>query len=69
MTLDEFIIEKRAEIETFRAWWLENHQKAPEKFPLEVPAENAGLWDEMLLDFDQSSDEAPEEPDKEKSDG
>ncbi|MDE4297046.1 hypothetical protein PXK56_17815 [Phaeobacter gallaeciensis] len=63
MTLEEFISEKRAEVEAFKLRWLEAHHKAPEMYPLEMPEEDSGLWDEQFHDFDPQGGpfEIPEE--------
>ena len=55
MTLEQFIVEKRGEIEAFKMRWLEAHYKAPELYPLEMPPEDNGLWDEQFIDFDPHS--------------
>ncbi len=50
-TLDQFVEELRRDVEAFRASWLKNHAEAPDMYPLELPADNDGLWLEMFTDF------------------
>jgi len=51
MSLDTFLRESREELEAFEAWWRQENAKSPERFPMEFPKDNAGLWWEMLHTF------------------
>jgi len=48
MTLNEFVAERRQEIEAFEAFWLEQHGLMPEEFPLE---QHIRAW-HMFFDAD-----------------
>ena len=52
MDLDTFITKEHARVERFKLYWLENHAKHPEQFPMAMPANNTGLWWEMLDNFE-----------------
>lgn len=57
MTLDEFVQDERDRLTKFEAWWRRMHAKDPEAFPLDMGKNNAGLWSEMLMDFDPDREE------------
>ena len=45
MTFDEYMKELRADVEYFEAFWRENHDAAPDEFPMDMPH---GDWDEQF---------------------
>lgn len=45
MSFDEFVVDLNAEIKEFNAYWLAEHAKNPEAFPLEM---GCGDWDEQF---------------------
>jgi len=40
--------EARESLDAFEKEYLENNQKYPDKYPLEIPIDNAGVWWEFL---------------------
>lgn len=52
MNLDEFIYEQQCKLEKFKKYWLENHAKDPEGFPVYFLKDNCGIWYEMFDNFD-----------------
>jgi hypothetical protein len=50
-TLDEFIAEVKETLERFEEDWRKNHKENPEHYPLELNEDNAGLWWEFLMTF------------------
>jgi hypothetical protein len=61
ISLTQIMSELRRDLEAFEADWLKNHAADPEKYPLSLPSENAGLWSEFFLDFHLSGSGAKEE--------
>lgn len=57
MHLDEFIKEQQIKLESFKKYWMENHKKDPESFPLEIPEGNCGLWYEMFENFEDMNED------------
>ena len=51
LTLDNFVEEVKVDIEAFAADYRKQHLANPEQFPLELGADNAGLWTEFFMDF------------------
>ncbi|PWD01953.1 MULTISPECIES: hypothetical protein [Pseudomonas] len=51
LNLDEFVTEVEADIKAFAAEWRANHAADPDRFPMELPESNAGLWGEFFMDF------------------
>lgn len=49
-TLDEFMAEARAGLESFEADYRAKHEALPEHYPLSMPDGNDGLWFEFLMD-------------------
>jgi hypothetical protein len=49
-SLAEFVKEEHKRLDKFNQYWLEEHKKDPETFPLSLPA-NQGLWYEMFGEF------------------
>lgn len=41
-------------IKDFSIWYRRQNEINPENFPLCFPENNAGVWDEMMADFDTS---------------
>jgi hypothetical protein len=62
MVLEDFLTGKKVELDLFFEWYMENHRKDPEAFPIN---ESVGYWEEQTLIFDpswvDSSDEVPRE--------
>lgn len=50
-SLDEFIVEVEADIKAFAAEWRAQHAIDSDRFPMELPDDNAGLWGEFFMDF------------------
>lgn len=42
------------QLEQFEKYWLEQHSKNPEQFPLSMPNDNSGLWLEMFEQFNEN---------------
>lgn len=51
LSLDDFIAEVELDIKAFAADWRAQHATDPERYPLELPDENSGLWGEFFMDF------------------
>jgi hypothetical protein len=51
LTLDDFVSDTIEELQRFKLWWEKMHAAEPEKYPMEMPDENAGLWFEMYLTY------------------
>lgn len=56
-SLDCFIYNEIERIKTFRKWYQLQHTEKPTEYPIELPLCNAGVWDEMLADFNQNDGE------------
>lgn len=52
MTLDDFVREEKEKMSRFVHYWISNHQKDPELFPLEIPDDNSGVWTDMYNSFE-----------------
>lgn len=52
MSLANFVKDHQANLEAFERYWLNNHQRNPQHYPLSLPDDQAGQWWEMLQDFD-----------------
>lgn len=52
VSLDQFIPEQRRRLELFETWWRAQNAVNPEHFPLSIPDDDAGTWDEHLMTFD-----------------
>lgn len=50
--IDGFIASVMSQARGFREHWMAEHLKNAEKYPLELPHDNSGLWWEMLQSFD-----------------
>jgi hypothetical protein len=55
--IDDFVEEVRRDITRFQAAWHAKHKENPEHYPLELPADNEGLWFEFFMDFMTSGSE------------
>jgi len=55
VTLEQAVAEAHQRAESFKKFWLTEHARKPEHFPLALPADNAGLW------FEQINDHEPED--------
>jgi hypothetical protein len=51
ISLDMFINEALKDVNDFESKWLELHKNDPERYPLELPVNNAGLWIEFLMNY------------------
>lgn len=58
VSLREFIQNEKLRLEAFERYWLEMNAQYPEHFPMELPIQNAGVWDEQFAtyDFEKSYD-------------
>lgn len=54
ISLKAFVAEYGQMLQDFEQYWRREHTKDPKRFPLRLPSEHAGMWWEMLLDFDKS---------------
>lgn len=50
-SLDTFAAELRTEIESFVRDYKAKHSDSPDYYPLELPDDNAGLWEEFFLTY------------------
>jgi hypothetical protein len=57
MNLDEAIAEEINRVNAFKTWYLKMNSQEPDKFPLDLPKNNTGLWFEMIADFASSDAE------------
>ena len=51
MKLSAYMEELRGDVEAFEKWWMKEHKKNPEHFPLEFPEDDAGSWTEQFIWF------------------
>lgn len=51
MNINEFVEQEQLLIAQFKEWWLAQHKKDPENFPLKTLP---GDWHEQLFTFDPS---------------
>ena len=61
LTLDQFVADVKSDIEGFANEYRAHHAANPEHYPLELPADNAGLWLEFFVDYmtrDKEADDA-----------
>ena len=54
MKIAEFCQEMIQDLARFHAWWVVEHIKDPESFPMEFPDWNAGAWQEHFLAYTES---------------
>jgi len=59
-SLEQFVAEVQADIEGFAAEYRAQHAANPEHYPLELSADNAGLWIEFFVDYMTRGNEAAE---------
>lgn len=50
-SLDSFVKEVQTDIVKFEKAYREKHAENPEHYPLELPADNSGLWFEFFIEF------------------
>ena len=50
-TLDEFVAEVRSDLEGFVVEYQAQHAKDPERYPLVLGDDNAGLWLEFFVEY------------------
>lgn len=55
MTLNEFIKIKNEQLINFEKYWIEQNKINSEQFPMDIPVENEGIWDEMLMCFEEEN--------------
>lgn len=51
MTLDEYVALVKKDIDLFEKAYKARHAENSEYYPLELPEENEGLWDEFFIEF------------------
>lgn len=51
VSLTDFITYQKDALKAFEKYWMENHKKTPEDFPLSMKEGNEGLWWEMLQEW------------------
>lgn len=49
MTLKEFVIKTKSDLDFFEEWWIENNKNTPKEFPIEL---GEGDWLEQFHFFD-----------------
>ena len=50
-SLDSFVKNTQADIVKFAKAYRKKHAENPEHYPLELPADNSGLWLEFFIEF------------------
>jgi hypothetical protein len=53
-SLYEFAKDEAEKLEKFVTWYEAMSKIEPEKYPIKIPNDNAGVWFDMLMDFDPS---------------
>jgi len=51
ITLSEYVQSIKAGAFAFERWWIQQHSKYSDQFPLSIKADDAGVWDECLTIF------------------
>jgi hypothetical protein len=51
VTLESFVQQELERVKSFKVWYEGQNKINPEHYPLTIPEDNAGVWDEMLADF------------------
>lgn len=51
VTLAQFTTQETKRVAAFKTWYEKQHKENPEQYPLAIPNEDVGVWDEMLADF------------------
>ena len=51
MTLDEFTSDVLKDVIAFHTMWVDEHNKNPEAYPLEIDEDNDGIWWEQFVAF------------------
>lgn len=49
VSIEVFQREALRSVASFVQWYMAEHEKSPDDFPLELPEDNAGLWWEFLI--------------------
>lgn len=49
MSLDEFLVEIKKDVDSFEKTWRDGNKENPEFYPLELDEENDGLWHEQFI--------------------
>ena len=49
MKIEHFVAETKIALDKFEASWRLKNAQSPEMYPLELPANNAGLWLELFI--------------------
>lgn len=60
-TLTSFCLEQQEKLRLFAVWWVAQNKKDPDAYPMALPDENTGLWEEMFQTFDISWVQANQE--------
>lgn len=55
ISLDQAVASAHQQVESFRKWWTGCHAKLPDQYPMVLPEDNAGLWDEQINDHSISA--------------
>ena len=50
-SLDNFVKETQTDLVNFAAAYRKKHDENPEHYPLELPADNSGLWLEFFIEY------------------
>jgi len=50
-SLAKFVKEISVDIDKFEKAYQKKHEENPEHYPLELPADNVGLWLEFFVDY------------------
>ncbi len=51
MHLNAFCSDVAEQVKKFEQAYLEKHRQEPQKYPLDIPVGNEGLWLEFFLDY------------------
>lgn len=51
VSLDEFCDDVKVWVARFSHLYREQHEKSPDQYPLEIEADNSGVWFEMFLKY------------------
>ncbi len=54
MNVHDFVSRTKEQIEQFHELWLLKHAENPEQYPLDIPDDNCGVWQEMFTIFQES---------------
>ena len=53
MTVNEFVEQEKAMLDRFLSFWELGHRVDPELYPIEMPLDDEGGWDEQFRAFEE----------------